>query len=161
MLTIIMSLLIEHPEKYVRCAEDHAYCRLVMEEALRYCSPATIPRITTKDIVYRGVTIPHGTTLFFPVSIAGRDPVSVPDPDSFAPERDKRITHMAFGMGEHICLGQFIARAQIQEGLHLIAQRLKMPRRTGPSAWRPFYGVWGMRGLPIAFTPADFSIAGD
>ena len=62
--------------------------------------------------------------------------------------------HVAFGMGEHICLGQFIARAQIQEGLHLIAQRIRNPRRVGPSAWRPFYGVWGLRGLPIEFDPA-------
>ena len=57
-------------------------------------------------------------------------------------------------MGMHICLGQFIARAQIQEGLHLIAQRICAPKRAGPSGWRPFYGVWGMRGLPIRFTPA-------
>ena len=154
MLTIIMSLLLDHPGNYARCAEDHGYCRLVMEEALRYCSPATIPRTAMQDIMYRGVTIPRGTTLFFPVSIAGRDPEYVSDPDRFDPQRAKRVPHMAFGMGEHICLGQFIARAQIQEGLHLIARRLKAPRRTGVSAWRPFYGVWGMRGLPIAFTPA-------
>jgi cytochrome P450 len=154
MLTIIMSLMIDHPEQYLRCAENHAYCRLVMEEALRYCSPGTIPRIATQDIVYRGITIPQGTSLFFPVSLAGRDPTAIPDPDTFEPERNRR-THMAFGMGMHICLGQFIARAQIQEGLHLIAQRIKSPKRAGPSAWRPFYGVWGMRGLPITFTAAE------
>jgi cytochrome P450 len=154
MLTIIMSLLIDHPDKYARCAKDLAYCRLVVEEALRYCSPATIPRMVTQDITYLGVTIPQGTNLFFPVSIAGRDPASMADPDLFEPEREKKAYHLAFGMGMHICLGQFIARAQIQEGLHLIAQRIKAPRRTGPSAWRPFYGVWGMRGLPISFTAA-------
>jgi cytochrome P450 len=157
MLTIIMSLMIDHPENYARCAEDHAYCRAVMEEALRYCSPATIPRVTAQDIVYRGVTIPQGSTLFFPVSLAGRDPDAFPDAGRFDPEREKKSTHMAFGMGEHICLGQFIARAQIQEGLHLIAQRIKAPKRAGISAWRPFYGVWGMRGLPIVFTPAEAS----
>jgi cytochrome P450 len=152
MLTIIMSLLIDHPDKYVRCANDLAYCRLVVEEALRYCSPATIPRMVTQDIIYLDVTIPKGTNLFFPVSISGRDPASIADPDIFEPEREKKANHLAFGMGTHICLGQFIARAQIQEGLHLIALRIKAPRRTGPSAWRPFYGVWGMRGLPIEFT---------
>jgi cytochrome P450 len=61
---------------------------------------------------------------------------------------------MAFGMGVHICLGQFIARAQIEEGLHLIAQRIRNPRRVGTSAWRPFFGVWGLKGLPIEFDPA-------
>jgi cytochrome P450 len=78
----------------------------------------------------------------------------------FEPERDRR-SHMAFGMGMHICLGQFIARAQIQEGLHLIAQRIKAPKRAGPSAWRPFYGVWGMRGLPMTFTATKNTNEGD
>lgn len=48
-------------------------------------------------------------------------------------------------------LGQFLARAQIEEGLHLIAQRLKNPRPNGEPAWRSFVGVWGLRSLPIAF----------
>ena len=68
----------------------------------------------------------------------------------FDPERES-VRHITFGMGVHICMGQFIARAQLEEGLHQIAQRIRNPRRTGPSAWRPFFGVWGMKGLPIAF----------
>jgi cytochrome P450 len=52
-----------------------------------------------------------------------------------------------------MCLGQYIARAQLQEGLHLIAQRIREPKTPGPRAWRPFFGVWGIKGLPIAFTP--------
>jgi cytochrome P450 len=154
MLTLIMNLMLDHPEKYERCAADHDYCRDVMDETFRYYSPATIPRITTQDLHYRGVTIAEGTSLFFTVSLAGRDPAAFADPDRFDPERDRHHRHLAFGMGMHVCLGQFIARAQIHEGLHLIAQRLKRPQRLGPSGWRPFYGVWGMRGLPIAFTPA-------
>jgi cytochrome P450 len=146
--------LLENPDKYARCAEDHEYCRQVIEETLRYWNPSTIPRVTVKDVVYRDVTIPKGTNLFFPVSLAGRDPTAVPDPEIFEPEHEKRNLHIAFGMGMHMCLGQFIARAQIQEGLHLIAQRIKSPKRSGPSDWRPFYGVWGMRGLPITFDPA-------
>ncbi len=87
--------------------------------------------------------------------IAGRDPTAVSDPDSFDPDREQAKKHIAFGQGVHICLGQFIARAQIEEGLHQIAQRMKNPRRTGPSAWRPFFGVSGLRGLPIAFDAAE------
>jgi cytochrome P450 len=54
-----------------------------------------------------------------------------------------------------MCLGQFIARAQLEEGLHLIAQRITKPRSRGPVGWRPFPGVWGIRGLPIEFEPAE------
>ena len=60
---------------------------------------------------------------------------------------------MAFGRGMHMCLGQHLARAQIQEGIHLIAQRITNPRLVGEVTWRPFPGVWGIRTLPIAFEP--------
>jgi cytochrome P450 len=53
-----------------------------------------------------------------------------------------------------MCLGQYIARAQLQEGLHLVAQRMKDPHMAGEMGWRPFPGVWGIKGLPIEFTPA-------
>jgi cytochrome P450 len=153
MLTLIMHFLLDRPEIYQRCASDYDYCRKVMEETFRYCSPATIPRVTSEELTYRDVTFPAGASLFFTVSLAGRDPTAVKEPESFDPERESR-RHLAFGMGMHICLGQFIARAQIHEGLHLIAQRIGDPQRAGVSDWRPFYGVWGIRGLPISFTPS-------
>jgi len=40
---------------------------------------------------------------------------------------------------------------QLEEGLHLIAQRLEHPRIAGNIAWRPFLGAWGFRTLPISF----------
>jgi cytochrome P450 len=127
----------------------------VLEEGFRYMTTSTIPRIVAKDVTYEDTLIPAGTMLFFTVSVAGRDPRSFKDAETFDPLRSDAKKHLAFGMGEHICVGQFIARAQIQEGLHLIAQRMKKPRRTGPSGWRPFYGVWGLRGLPIAFDTVE------
>ncbi len=153
-LTLAMDALIKQPDLYRRCAESLDYCRKVIEENFRFLTTSTIARTVTKDIVYRDVLIPEGTLLFFTVNVAGRDPTAIADPDSFDPDRAQARTHIAFGQGVHICLGQFIARAQIEEGLHQIAQRMHNPRRTGPSTWRPFFGVWGLRGLPIEFDPA-------
>jgi cytochrome P450 len=153
-LTLMMDTLIDRPEMYQRCAEDQDYCRKVVEEMFRYVTTSTIPRLVTRDLEYRGVLIPEGTVLFFPVSISGRDP-AIPHGERFDPERTNTAKHIAFGMGVHICMGQFIARAQIEEGLHQIARRIRNPRRTGPSGWRPFFGVWGMIGLPIAFDQAE------
>jgi cytochrome P450 len=127
----------------------------VVEEALRFESPATIPRLTNKELVYRDVMFPKDTMLFFPVGMAARDSSAVPDADEFRPERSQDNRHMAFGRGIHICLGQFIARAQIEEGLHLIAQRITHPKLAGKIGFRPFPGVWGLRGLPIEFEPAS------
>jgi cytochrome P450 len=61
----------------------------------------------------------------------------------------------------HLCLGQFIARAQMEEGLHLIAQRITRPERTGASGRRSFTGVWGLKGLPIRFQPAPARAAAE
>jgi cytochrome P450 len=153
-LTLLMHHLMQRPEIYPRCAEDLPYCQKVVEEGLRYTSPSTIPRLVCEDVTYRDVLIPEGTMLFLPVSILGRDPSAFPEPDRFDPDRSHENRHMAFGRGMHICLGQFIARAQLEEGLHLIAQRIVNPASEGPLGWRPFPGVWGIRGLPISFTPA-------
>ena len=150
-LTLAMNVLIDRPDLYKRCGEDLSFARKIMEEGFRHLTTSTIPRVVTRAFEYRGVTFPEGTLLFFPVSISGRDPGAFADPDTFDPERTSGKKHITFGLGVHICLGQFIARAQIEEGLHQIAQRIRNPRRTGPSAWRPFFGVWGLKGLPIAF----------
>lgn len=154
LLTLIMNEMIRHPDMYQRCAEDIDYCKKVVEEALRYRPISTTIRETTADIDYRGVRIPAGTTLIFALFAAAHDPSVMSDPDSFNPERRAEVRHMTFGRGMHLCIGQFIARAQIEEGLHLIAQRIRNPRSPGPQGWRPFFGASGIRGLPIEFDPA-------
>ena len=153
-LTFIMHVLLDRPEIYERCAEDIGYCRKVVEEALRYHSPATITRLVGEDFVYRDVRFPKGEMVFFTVNISGRDPESFGDPNDFEPERDDKEKHTAFGRGVHVCLGQFIARAQIEEGLHLIARRIRHPRLAGKVGHRPFFGVWGLKGLPLEFEDA-------
>lgn len=154
-LTLITYALLDRPEIWDRCAEDREYCDKVVEEGFRYASPSNTYREVTKEIEYRGVTIPEGTMLVFPLSEAGRDPASFADPDTINPERKQQADrHLAFGRGMHICLGQFLARANLEEGLHLIAQRLTKPRLVGEVTWRPFPGTWGIRNLPIAFDAA-------
>ena len=155
-LTYMMQLMLQHPDIYERCARDLDYCRKVVEETLRMFNPSSTFRIPTEDIAYREVLIPKGTMLFFTLNVAGRDPTAYEVPHAFDPERevDAGRRHVAFGMGKHMCLGQHIARTQLQEGIHHIAQRMKRPQPAGNPGWRPFPGLWGIKGLPIAFEPA-------
>ncbi len=155
-LTYIMYLMLQNPDIYKRCATNHDYCRKAVEEALRYFNPGSSFRYTDQDIVFRDVLLPKDTMLFFTLNIAGRDPVTFEDPDKFDPERpiDPNKRHVAFGLGKHMCLGQYIARAQLQEALHLVAQRIRDPKLLAEPGWRPFPGIWGIKGLPISFTPA-------
>jgi len=151
MLTLTMHLLIDRPDDYRRCGEDHAFARQVIEESFRYGSTTSNQRILNEDIAYRDVVLEKDAIVWFPLSIATHDPRYADHADRFDPEREQKSPHIGFGLGAHICLGQYIARAQIHEGLHLIAQRLRNPRTPGPQGYRPFPGTWGLRGLPITF----------
>jgi cytochrome P450 len=155
-LTHTMWKLLDRPEIYERCATDTEYCRKVLEEGLRVFNPGSVPRFTDEDIVYRDVLLPKDTMLWFTLNVSGRDEIVFDDADSFDPDREvgpgKR--HLAFSLGKHTCLGQYIARAQLQEALHQCARRLKNPRLAGPFGWRPYPGAWGLKGLPIEFDPA-------
>jgi cytochrome P450 len=151
MLTMTVYLLLDRPEMYSRCAADADFCARVVEEALRHSGIATAFRQVKTSFVYDGFCFPEGALVAMATPLAGRDPALFADPMVFDPERQSRGKHVAFGRGPHLCIGQFIARNQLQEGLHLIAQRLRNIRRAGDITWRPFLGAWGLRTLPLAF----------
>lgn len=154
LLTLLMNSMIANPDIWVRCGENLEFCRKVVKEQLRHTSPSNTYRTVTEDFEYRGVTFPAGTMLIFPLGISGRDDRVFAEPMKFDPDRQGRAGTLAFGRGMHICLGQFLAQANVEEGTHLIAQRLTNPRLTGKPEWRSFAGVWGVKRLPIAFDPA-------
>lgn len=154
--TYMMYEMTRQPAIYERCAEDADYCRRAVEEFLRYYNPSHSFRFTNADLVYDGVLLPRDTLLFFALVQSGRDPSVFDRADVFDPDRSvdpsKRL--LAFGLGKHMCLGQYIARAQLQEGLRMAAQHMKNPQVAGPVTWRPYPGLWGLETLPITFTPA-------
>jgi len=154
--TFMMYELTRHSDIYRKCGEDIDYCRKVVEEFLRYFNPSHSFRFTDVEIVYDGVILPKDTMLFFSLNQSGRDPSVFENPEAFDPERpiDPKHRQLAFGLGKHMCLGQYIARAQIQEGLHMCAQRIKNPRIAGNISFRPFPGLWGLESLPLEFDPA-------
>jgi cytochrome P450 len=153
-LTHIMNFMLDRPVQWQRCASDRSYCDKVVDEALRYSGVATSYRNAARELEYRGVTVPAGTMLIFPMGIVCRYSGPFENGLVFDPERPNANRHTAFSRGMHVCLGQYLARLQIAEGLHLIAQRLKNPRRDGKIVWRLFPGVWGPKHLPIAFDAA-------
>ena len=153
-LTWTMKLLVDRPEIYARCAEDKDYCGKVINESLRLCGIASPYRAAAKDFSNRGVDFRAGDIVIFATSLAGRDPAMFADPLTFDPDRANASRHVALGRGAHICLGQYIAKNQLQEGIHLICQRLRNPRYNGEVTWRPFIGAWGLKTMPIAFDPA-------
>ena len=154
MLGFIMKTLLDRPDMYGRCAEDKEFCGRVVEEALRFYGIATPYRVVAKDFTYQDVRFRKDDVIVCITALAAHDPAVFPQPHLFDPARENAHRNVAFGRGAHICLGQFLARTQLQEGLHLIAQRLKLPVRSGEIGWKPFIGAWGLSKLPIRFEPA-------
>jgi cytochrome P450 len=130
-LTHIMNFMLDRPVQWQWCASDRSYCDKVVDEVLRYSGVATSHRNVAHELEYRGVTLFPGTMLIFPMGIVCRYSGPFENGLVFDPERPNANRHTAFSRGIHVCLGQYLARLQIAEGLHVIAQRLKNPRRDG------------------------------
>jgi len=150
----IMNFMLDRPELWERCAEDRAFCEQVMDETLRHSGVSTSYRNVATEFEYRDVTFSVGTMLIFPVGIVCRYSGPFDEPMEYRPGRENAKRNTVFGRGMHICLGQFLARLQMAEGLHQMAKRLKNPRRDGELVWRLFPGVYGPLELPIVFDAA-------
>lgn len=80
------------------------------------------------------------------------------EPEFFDIEREPGVQQMTFGFGIHRCLGAHLARAELQEALVLLAERMPDLRLDGPVEWKPeTFGIWGPAKLPVAWTPAHSS----
>lgn len=151
LLILLMHSMLQNPKVYRRCGEDFDYARRVVKEQLRFATPSNTMRIVEETFTYADVTIPKGTMLIFPLTVSGHDPAIFADPDAFDPGRAEKSPSQAFGRGMHMCLGQFLATANVEEGIHQIAKRIHAPKLVGEVEWKLFPGVWGITALPIAF----------
>ncbi len=147
-------LLAEHPDQWALLREDPAgRAAATVEEALRYepITPFTA-RILVEDVEYRDVAFPKDTVLLICAHSANR---GVPAGEAFdiAAARDTGRP-LTFGAGIHYCLGANLARAELQEGLRLIAERVESVALDGEPAYEGVQGVYGMRALPLQLTAA-------
>jgi len=61
---------------------------------------------------------------------------------------------LTFGSGIHYCLGAWLARAEMQQALPILARRLPDLGVDGEIEWKPnFVGIWGPARMPLTFTP--------
>jgi cytochrome P450 len=155
MIALMMYRMLDHPDYWARCAEDRAFCAATVEELLRDFAIACAYRSVNEAFDYDGVHFPKGTLLIMNIPLSGRDPTMFADPATIHPDRANAGRHLGFGRGVHMCLGQHLARAQIEEGVHVIAQRIPRPRLAGEVQWRPAIGITGILNLPIDVESVD------
>jgi cytochrome P450 len=124
-MALQVALLLQHTEQWEAALHDAALVPGAVMEALRYepCVGCT-PRITVDDIKVGGYVVPAGRVLSLSTLSAMRDPALYSDPDSFNIRRnDHPRRHLVFGGGPHRCLGEMLARAELEEGLAALLER--------------------------------------
>ena len=96
----------------------------LVQEGLRWQPPVALqPRRCSADTIVAGVEISAGTPVLFGVTAANNDPAIFPDPHRFDPDRPNKNQHLAFGHGEHFCLGSHLARRELETAIKLIFER--------------------------------------
>ena len=129
----------------------------MVEETLRYETPsAGMWRVVKKDAELGGFKIPKGATLQLRYAAANRDPAKFEDPDKFDIERQNARTHLAFGKGPHMCVGNMLSRKEIFVAFDEILSRLDNFQLADEDAITvlPNILLRGVTKLPISFERA-------
>jgi cytochrome P450 len=148
-------ILLDHPEQAAVMRNDPDLVPGAIEELLRFVSPLQFHprRVALEDVTLGDVVIRKGEGVFALNTAANRDPDVFPDPDRFDVHRDAS-RHMAFGFGIHQCLGQQLARLELQVVLPLLLQRmpgLRIAAKDGEIRFKDDMQIYGVHNLPVAW----------
>jgi cytochrome P450 len=145
--------LAEAPEQYERLRRDSSLVPSAVEELLRWTSPVlSFMRTATRDTELRGVPIAEGEPLLMLFVSANRDE------DVFGPTADRLDVgrqpnpHIAFGFGNHFCLGAALARLEGRVVLEELLGRFAGLEVAGAVERTGSHVVAGMRRAELRFT---------
>ncbi|WP_030157943.1 cytochrome P450 [Streptomyces sp. NRRL S-244] len=154
MISLGTFTLLRHPEQLAELRADPSLISVAVEELMRFLSIADgMLRVATEDIEIGGVTIRPDDGVVFSTSVINRDAAAFERPDSLDWHRSARH-HVAFGFGIHQCLGQNLARAEMEIALGTLFARLPGLRLAADPdriPFRPGDTIQGMVELPVAW----------
>jgi cytochrome P450 len=114
----------EQPAEWDKLREHPDLLPSAVEEILRWVSPIShFTRVATKDCEIRGTEIAAGDQVALYFGSANRDEDVFEDPFTFRVDRSPN-QHLAFGFGEHFCLGAHLARVELETIYGLLLERL-------------------------------------
>lgn len=113
-----------YPEQWQRVRSDPTLVKPAFEEMMRFESPfQTFFRTTTCDTEVAGVRIAKDSKIMVSLGAANRDPQKWTDPDNFDISRNTK-GHAGFGAGIHGCVGQMVARLEVETLLTALARKV-------------------------------------
>ncbi|MGN6795936.1 MAG: cytochrome P450, partial [Streptosporangiaceae bacterium] len=147
-----LRLFANHPAQWQALRKRPELVTRAVDEVLRFepITPFTA-RICTEELEHRGVIFPAGTIVAVCAERANREAGPGEDFDiTAAPAGAERV--LTFGAGAHFCLGQNLARAELEEALAFLAPRLPGLRPGGTEQLGGVEGIYGIDSLPLAWS---------
>jgi len=143
--------LIEHPAEWAKLRADPELVPDAAEEILRWVSPIShFTRTATEDTEVRGVTIRAGEQVAIFFASANRDEEVFDDPFAFRVDR-RPNPHLAFGFGEHFCMGAHLARVELDVIFRLLVERFEGFEVAGPVVRLESIVNGSLKHLPVRY----------
>ena len=155
MISLGVAGLLNHPEQLALIKADPSKTPMAVEELLRYFTivETATSRIATEDVQIGGVTIKADEGVVISGLSANWDPAVFENPAELDVERGARH-HIAFGYGPHQCLGQNLARLELQIVFDTLFRRIPTLRLAVPVDDVPFKSdaaIYGAYELPVTW----------
>jgi hypothetical protein len=146
-----MLALLENPGELAKWQKNPGLASTAIDEILRYVTPVNhMQRTAAADYTLRGKRIKRGDRLVLFYGSANRDEDVFDAPDALHLDRDPN-PHLAFGIGEHFCIGSHLARKTTASIYRELLTRLEQVELTGKPERTASNLVPGLKHLPIRY----------
>ncbi|MBT2508656.1 cytochrome P450 [Streptomyces sp. ISL-98] len=157
MISLGVLTLLRHPGHFAMLGrnDNPELLANTVEEMLRHLTIVQrgIRRIAVEDVDVNGHQVRAGEGVVAAINVANRDPGRFASGEEFVPA-ERAHGHLAFGYGPHQCLGQSLARVELQEVYAGIARRIPTLRTAVPDEELRFkedMAVYGVHELPVTW----------
>ncbi|MFZ5663666.1 MAG: cytochrome P450 [Pseudomonadota bacterium] len=147
-------LLARNPSELAKAQADPKIIPNMVEEMLRLASASSgIWRVMKADAELGGVTLPAGAMVMMRYAAANRDPERYEEPDRFLADRANARTHLAFGRGIHMCVGNMLSRKEMTVAFEELLPRISGITLTDEAAiaYTPNMMLRGPVTVPVRF----------
>lgn len=143
----------QNPAEWEKLKSDPGLFRTAFDEVLRITSPVhTFGRTAGRDTEIAGVPVSEGSKILCVLGAANHDPDKWDKPETFDIQR-RSTGHLAFGAGIHGCVGQNIARGELQALLSTMLKKIDRIEPAGEPVWRPNNAIHALDSLPLRIIP--------
>jgi cytochrome P450 len=156
MISLGTVALLQHPDVFERLGQtdDPAVIANIVEELMRYLTivHSQVDRVATEDLTIGGQLIRAGEFVIMNLPAGNWDADFVDDPETLDVDRNTR-GHLGFGYGVHQCIGQNLARVEMQVAFATLARRLPgLKLAVSPDELRfKDSDIYGMKELPVSW----------